>query len=391
MNEVVSIVSESFARALSIVDTIWIEYGVALLVFSIFYLMRRYLTRVLFAVLIKAFPRYEDEISENIYPAFINPIRFLIVVLGIYIALRCLTLTYLQEERLLTLFRSTLVLILTWGAYNLTGVYSSLFENMGRRMNINIDDVIIPFLSRFVRFVIIALAITVLAQEWGFDINGFIAGLGLGGLALALAAQETLSNIFGGLVIITEKPFAVGDWIQTSAVEGTVEDIGFRSTRVRTFAHALVTVPNAVLAKDAITNWTRMGKRRVTFKLGVTYTTPRDKLEKCVNNIRSMLGEHPDVHKDLIMVRFDAFGDSSLEIFLYFFTITTSWVDHLAVKENVNFRIMEVLADEGVEVAFPSRSLYFENPLDIRTDDPTFHKSGKGGEDRAIPNSPEGD
>ena len=208
-----------------------------------------------------------------------------------------------------------------------------------------------------------AISASIIAQEWGYDVNGFVAGLGIGGLAFALAAQDSLSNFFGGIVIILDKPFSIGDWILTPNVEGTVEDINFRSTKVRTFAHALVTVPNATLAKNPITNWSKMGRRRITFNLGVTYTTPKEKLAKCVAGIETMLRTHEEIHPETIFVTFDSFNSSSLHIFIYCFTNTTAWGEFLKVKENVNFKILEILEQEGVSVAFPSRSVYFQNQL----------------------------
>jgi len=215
--------------------------------------------------------------------------------------------------------------------------------------------------------IIIALAIVIIVQEWNYDISGLVAGLGLGGLAISLAARDSVANIFGGVIIILDKPFAVGDWIMTPSVEGTVEEMSLRSTRVRTFANALVAIPNAVLANEAITNWTRMHKRRVSFHLGVTYTTPRQKLQTCVNRIKDLLENHPEVHPDLIMVRFEQFAGSSLDIFIYFFTKTKVWAEFLAVREEINFKIMEILEQEGVSIAFPSRSVYFENRLETET------------------------
>ncbi|MFA1822484.1 mechanosensitive ion channel family protein [Virgibacillus oceani] len=119
--------------------------------------------------------------------------------------------------------------------------------------------------SRTLRIVIIAISFSIIAQEFGYDVNGFVAGLGIGGLAFALAAKDALANMFGGIIIITKKPFTIGDWVLTPSVEGTVEDISFRSTKVRTFAQALVTVPNATLSNEPITNWSKMGKRQITF------------------------------------------------------------------------------------------------------------------------------
>ncbi|MFP3359363.1 mechanosensitive ion channel family protein, partial [Planococcus sp. SIMBA_143] len=130
---------------------------------------------------------------------------------------------------------------------------------INHKYNVKIDHILIPFFSKALRLIIVAIGISVIAQEFEYDINGFVAGLGIGGLAFALAAKDALANLFGGIIIITEKPFTIGDWIKTPSVEGTIEDISFRSTKVRTFAQALVTVPNATLSNEAITNWSKMG------------------------------------------------------------------------------------------------------------------------------------
>jgi MscS family membrane protein len=204
------------------------------------------------------------------------------------------------------------------------------------------------------------MAIVLIAQEWNYNVNGFIAGLGLGGLAFALAAKDAIANIFGGIVIIMEKPFSIGDWVQTSGVEGTVEGISFRSTRFRTSDQALVTVPNSTLTNQAITNYSRMGKRQVRFSLAIDYAGPREKIEKCVQELRSMLHDHPDIHPGTILVYLETINVNSLEIMLYFFTNTTNWAEHLAVKEDINFRIMDILSIEKVPLASPGRTLYTE-------------------------------
>lgn len=336
---------------------------IACAIFLFFLLLRKIFTNYVFSLALKLFSKTDSELDEKILLAFKGPMRFLFVILGFYAALLCLPLDEGRQLLAVKIFRSAIIVLLTWGLYNLQDVHSIFFEKVQEKFDIRFDKILIPFLSKFFRVVTILLAFTVIFQEWGYNINGLIAGLGLGGLAFAMAAQDALANIFGGIVIILDKPFSIGDWIKTPSVEGTVEDINFRSTKVRTFAQALVTVPNSTLANESITNWSKMGKRRITFHLGVTYTTPRDKLEKCVREIRTMLENHPEIHKETIFVRFDNFGESSLDIFLYFFTVTTVWEEYLRVKEDVNFKIMEILEREGVSAAFPSRSIYFETPL----------------------------
>jgi MscS family membrane protein len=195
----------------------------------------------------------------------------------------------------------------------------------------------------------------------GITMYGFIAGLGLGGLAFALAAKDALANIFGGIVIIMEKPFSIGDWVQTPSVEGTVEGISFRSTRFRTFTQSLVTVPNSILANQPITNCSRMGKRRVRFTLSIDYTGPRCKIEKCLQGIRNMLKEHPGIHQETILVRLETINVNSLDVLVYYFTVATNWEEYLAVKEDVNYRIMDILATENLSLASPGRTIYTES------------------------------
>jgi len=143
-----------------------------------------------------------------------------------------------------------------------------------------------------------------------------------------------------------------------------VEDINFRSTRIRTFADALVTVPNSTLANEAITNWSRMGKRRISFDLKVTYSSPIENLQKCLEKIRAMLAEHPGIIKDTVKVNFDSFEENGYNLSFYYFTKTTKWDDYLRIKEDVNFRIVEILKDTGIAIALPSTSIYFDPQLE---------------------------
>lgn len=342
------------------------QLGIAAAIVLVFLFLRKTFARYLFILILKLSRRSPTELDTGFLKAFHKPLTTFIVVLGVYMASLYLPLAPAVDAFILQIFRALIIIFIAWGLYNFISSAVLMLE-LSSKFNIQVDPILIPFLTKLFQFIIIALSITIIAQEWGYDVNGFIAGLGLGGLAIALAAKDTVANIFGGFVIITDKPFSVGDWIETSEVEGTVEELSFRSTRIRTFAHALVTVPNSVLANQAITNWTRMGKRRVSFHLGVTYTTPRVKLQRCVEGIQTLLEQHDGVHKDLIFVKFDVFGASSLDIFIYFFTITTKWGEFMAVKEDINLKIMKILEDEGVSVAFPSRSLYFETPLPAAT------------------------
>ncbi len=335
---------------------------VALSIFLVFLLFRKVFTRYIFTWLLKLTDRTSNKLDDTLLLAFEKPIRTLLIILGVYLALLYLPLSPGLDAFFSRVFRSLLIILIAWGFYDLCGRDSMLSKELKDKLNM--DSMLIRFFSNAIRFIIIALAIVIIAQEWDYDVNGFIAGLGLGGLAFALAAKEALANIFGGIVIIMEKPFIIGDWIAIPGVEGVVENITFRSTQIRSFSQALITIPNSTLASEAITNHTRMGKRRISFYLGLTRNTPRSKVEKCVGRIKQMLVEHPGIHPETILVSFEVFNESSLDIFIYCFTNTTVWSEYLEVRQDVNLKIMGILEDGDISLAFPSRSIYLENPVE---------------------------
>ncbi|WP_318246212.1 mechanosensitive ion channel family protein [Bacillus sp. PS06] len=338
--------------------------GISIGILLIFLLFRKLFTKYVFQLILRISKKTPTDFFSHLCLSFEHPLRWLFLIIGIYVSVGYFPYLSQNNPIFLDIIRSSIIALIAWGLYNLSSVSSFLFTKMNERMKTGIDPILIPFVSKAIRFIIIAISFSIIAQEFDYDVNGFVAGLGLGGLAFALAAKDAIGNLFGGIIIITEKPFSIGDWIMTPSVEGTVEDINFRSTKVRTFTQALVTVPNATLANENITNWSQMGKRRISFHLGVTYDTPKVKLENTVSRIRYLLKNHEDVHPDTIFVTFDQYNDNSLDIFLYFFTKTTVWEEYLLIKEEINFAIMEILEEENVSVAFPSRTLYFNSQND---------------------------
>lgn len=352
----------SYKLAIIIAENEMLKHVIgSVLIFLLFMLLRKIFTRYIFQWILKLAGKTQTYFDEKVLAAFEKPLAALFIVIGAYFALVFLPLKTASNLAVLAVFRTALVIIAAWGLYNLTEPHSAFSEEVKQRFNI--DWIIVQFLSKIIRFLVVAIALMVIAEEWGYDVNGFIAGLGLGGLAFALAAKDALANIFGGIVIIMDKPFAIGDWVKTPSVEGTVEEITFRSTRVKAFDQSVITVPNATLSNESIINFSRMGKRRISFYLGVTYDTPVVKLQQCVEKIRHMLLNHPDVHPETVLVYFEKFNDSSLDIFLYFFTNTTVWEEYLAARQDINFKIMKIMEQEGVLAAFPSQSIYFENQL----------------------------
>lgn len=338
-----------------------IDLAISIGVILLFVVFRKVFTKYIFSLLLKLGDKAPTSFFSGVLEAFKKPIQWVFIVIGVYIAAVYFPFFNHGNQIFIKILRSALIILFGWGLFNLTSSTSKVFSKISDKLSIEIDVIIIPFLSRILRFVIVAIIIAIVLTEFGFDVNGFMAGLGLGGLAIALAAKDAVSNLIGGVIIVTEKPFTIGDWILTPSVEGTVEDISFRSTQVRTFEQALVTVPNATLANESITNWSKMGKRRISFNLGFTYNTSAETLRRISGRIELLLKEHADIHPDTIFVRFNELKGSGLELMLYFFTNTTVWGEYLKIREEINYAIKEIVEEEGAELALPSRRIYVDD------------------------------
>ena len=261
------------------------------------------------------------------------------------------------------MYRLTIILCIIYFIYAAVPVIMSAFNRLKHPDSILLDDTLLIFFAKIIKAVIVIIAVLIVLGEFGVNINGLITGVGLGGLTFALAAQDTASNIFGGLVIISDKPFAVGDWIQTASIEGTVEDISFRSTRIRTFDDALLVVPNSTLSSASITNWSKMNKRKVKFNVGLTYNTTPSQIKNIIADIETFLNSHKDIVSDTPLVKLDEFGSSSLNIIVMFFTSQTSLAELKRVREEINYEILDVVHRHESSFAFPSTSVYMEKNL----------------------------
>lgn len=334
--------------------------GIAIGIFLLFLLFRKLFTKYIFKIIMRMINKTRINFLTNIFQAFQRPVEWLFTIIGIYLAVRAYPYLNHQNELFEDVISSSIIIVIAWGLFNLSSSSSTLFRKINEKTNLKIDEILIPLLSKALQFIIVAITATIVLQEFGYNIEAFIAGLGLGGLAISLAAKDALANMVGGIVLISEKPFTIGDWILTPSVEGTVEEIRFRSTKIRTFADALVTVPNAILGNENITNWSKMGKRQISFTLQLAYDNPTEKVRRVVDRIESLVKEHEGVHPETIFVKFDEYGESGLGIFLYFFTKTTVWEEYLQVKEDINYKISDILHEEGVEIAVPARRLKVE-------------------------------
>jgi MscS family membrane protein len=227
--------------------------------------------------------------------------------------------------------------------------------------NLRIEPALLPFFRTGLQLVTVVIGVLIVLQTWGFEITSLTVGLGIGSLAVSLAAQDTLSNLFAFVAIVGDRPFVVGDYIVTPDVEGTVEMVGLRSTRVRQFDQSFVTVPNNKLANTAVVNTTQVTKRVVDLTMGMPFDTPVDQLNNLLNDVRARLGADVDVEKDTITVNLRRVGAQSLEVMVRFYVLTRDFRKFLNIQEAILFDLMQIFGRSGLPITSATNTLYVAN------------------------------
>lgn len=224
------------------------------------------------------------------------------------------------------------------------------------------DSTTASALSKVAKASVLTLAFLAVGQNFGLSLSGLLAFGGAGGLIIGLAGKDILANFFGGLMIFVDRPFQVGDWISSPDrnIEGTVEKVGWRLTRIFTFDNRPMYVPNSAFSTISVVNPQRMTNRRINTTIGLRYQD-LGRMQAVVENVRAMLRAHPDIDQEqVILVYFSAFGDSSVNFMVYCFTRTTKWAEWLSVQQDVFLKIVGIVQAQGADFAFPSRTLYFD-------------------------------
>lgn len=355
---------ENIRNFVESIKTIQMNQVIDVIIAILIYILFRCLSKSLAYMTVKIFKpkaKNKKEIKNN---AFYNPLKIFYVILGIYIAILFLRKPLEINDWLNSatdkLFKISIIILLANGIANSLTTNNKLINKLKERMNPEVEDSMFKFILKAIRFVIYIIAGFLVITELGYDLSGLVAGLGIGSVVITLAAQDTAKNLFGGLVIFLDKPFAVGDWIEIGSYEGTVEDITFRSTRVRTFENSVVNIPNSVIANDSIINWSKMEKRRNKVNLCLDLDTPIEKVQIVQQRIKEMLMQHDDVIDDTIIVRFDNITDNGINLLVCSYTNSIDYASFLEEKEKINFKIMQILKEENVELAYDTKTVYIK-------------------------------
>lgn len=322
----------------------------------------RFISRLLIYIMRAIAQKSKTKIDDLLIEIIRAPMNLALNVMGFYLSFLLIQLPKSFETIINHTLDSILIFAIFWLFLSALDLLKNALGKVHQKINKKLSNEVLNFIFKALKVFVILLGGMTILQQWGINVSGFIASLGLGGLAFALAAKDTAANLFGSLVILSDKPFMIGDWIKTDDVEGIVEEIGIRSTKIRSFGQAQVTVPNANLANAAIINWSRMGKRRIKSILGLTYDTTKAQMEAILADIESYLKSHKGVDSENIYIHFTGFNQSSLDIMCYFFTKTTVWKEHLLLQEEIFLEFMHIVQEKHhASFAFPTRTIQLEH------------------------------
>jgi MscS family membrane protein len=248
--------------------------------------------------------------------------------------------------------------VLFWGLARAVGVGLQTARNAAwAGQNAGLAG-LLPLVGKMARLVLLGLGFVAVLGELGFQMASLLAGLGIGGLAFALAAQKTVEHLFGSIAIGVDQPFRVGDLVNIDGVTGTVESIGMRSTRVRTLDRTIVTFPNGKLAETRTESITARDRIRLSARLGLTYSTTAPQLRRVLAGAEAALRAHPRIWPESVLVRFTDFGDSALQVEVMAWFLTTDWDEFTAIRQELLLRFMEIVAEAGTSLAFPTRTVH---------------------------------
>ena len=305
--------------------------------------------------------RSRGQVDDELIEQSLTPIRIAVVGLGIIITVNLFQLGQEVQQIAESVGRSLIVGAVFLALIRMSEVVSLHPAFFRQVSGLTIPDRLLPFLNTVVKYIIIALGAIFILQELHFDVAALIASLGIVGIGISLASQDTVGNLFGFAAIVSDNPFKVGDFVRTPSVTGIVEQVGMRSTRIRQLDQVLVTVPNNLLTNAIVMNLSRMEKRRLDLTLTFTYSSTSGQLRALTEAVRELLQNTEEVDTESVIVHFVDFNSSSLDVRVICQVLLTDWREFTALKEALLLEIMGIVERLGISFAFPSRSIYIED------------------------------
>lgn len=325
-------------------------------------LLRRALTNIVFKFLRHLAAKTETTLDDKLFPAMEDPAQALVMVTGIFSALKVLKLSAPTDNAIGYGSTVAFSLVFFWGllrAFN--AVLDHLHEiAIEKQMGV---AAFMPWIKKSLVAVFVVFGVLLTIQSLGYNVSTILQGLGIGGLAFALAAQDTIANLFGSLVVAIDQPFKVGESVKIGASTGAVEDIGLRSTKIRLADKSLVVIPNKMVSSEAIVNLSRFTGRRVEQVFGLTYDTTPDKMEAIVREIRRLIESEAGVDATSVHAYFRDFNASSLDIWTAYVIKDPDFAKHLALRQRLNLAIMRAVKAQGLDFAYPTSVMHLDGPI----------------------------
>ena len=300
------------------------------------------------------------EVVEKFVAPVDKPLSLLLVFVLWLILLPMLQLPVVVSQYLVVGLKAAMPFFGVMICYSMVDLFSLYLDKLASNTESTMDDQLIPIIRRSLKIAVLIIGGLFILHNLDVNITALLAGLSIGGIAIALAAQETLKNFFGSLMIFLDRPFQVGDWISSDGVDGTVEEVGFRSTRVRTFRNSLTSIPNGQLADQTIDNHGLRVYRRFNTHIAVTYDTPPKLISTFIDGLKKIVVDHPSTRKDYYEIHLHEMGSSSLNILFYIFFEVPTWTEELTCRHQVLLQIIELAEALGVRFAFPTQTLHME-------------------------------
>lgn len=351
----------------SLLDNLGTHLGVAPWVLQVFVvvfltLLLNFMLRRILAKLQLRLETTRNPWDDALITALRRPLSVLVWVIGLALAIKII-----QREAAAEIFEAVgpirdvaIIGIIAWFLVRLIKQVEANLTSIKAESGEPFDRTTMDAIAKLLRISVMITAILVIMQTLGFSISGVLAFGGIGGIAVGFAAKDLLANFFGGLMIYLDRPFAVGDWVRSPdrEIEGTVEEIGWRLTRIRTFNQRPLYVPNSTFTTVIVENPSRMLNREIYEVFGIRYSDA-SKMDVIVEEVNKLLHEHPDLATDKTMIaNFNTFAPSSLDFFIYCYTKTTRWVEFHSVKQRLLLQILEIIESNGAEVAFPTSTIH---------------------------------
>lgn len=320
-------------------------------------LLRRVVTGLIFGQLRKIASKTTTTLDDKLFTALEPPVATFILLVGVFAALKVLKLPE-DPDRYIG-YGSTVAfsLVIFWALLRAFGALLEHSEEIARRKQLGISA-FMPWIRKTLVTIFVIFGVLMVVQSLGYDVKALLAGLGIGGLAFALAAQDTIANLFGSIVVAIDQPFKIGEAVKIGANEGIVEDIGLRSTKLRTPGKNLVIIPNKTVAAEPVINNSRFTRRRVEQVLGLTYDAKPDQMEALVQEIRGLLTADLEIDRSSVLVFFRDLNASSLDIWIAYETPDPDFGKHMAVKQRMNLAFMRLVEARGLSFAFPTQTLH---------------------------------